>query len=46
LDDLDELVGAVEVAAGECDELSGLLDYAPAFGCAGDGDAASAPELE
>jgi len=42
LDDLDELVEAVALTAGEGDELLCLLDDGAAFGCAGDGDAASA----
>jgi hypothetical protein len=46
LDDLDELVCAVAVAAGVVDQFSGLLDDGAAFGCAGDGDAAPAAELE
>jgi hypothetical protein len=46
LDDLDEFVGAVAVSAGECDEVSGLLDDGTAFRCGRDGDAASAPKLE
>ncbi len=34
------------MVAGEVDELSGSLDDVAAFGCAGDGDAAAASELE
>jgi hypothetical protein len=46
LDDLEELVEAVAVVAGEVDELLRPLDDGSAFGCSGDGDAASASELE
>ena len=46
LDDLDELVGSVAVAAGEVDELFGACDDGALFGGAGDGDAAAAAELE
>ena len=45
-DDLDEFVNAIAVVAGEVDEFFGSLDDGPAFGCAGDGDAAAASELE
>ena len=45
-DDLNELVEAVAVVAGEIDELSGSLDDGAAFGCPCDRDAAAAPELE
>ena len=46
LDDLDELVEPVTLAAGEVDELLCSLDDGAAFGGASDGDAASAAELE
>ena len=46
MDDLDELVAAVALLAGEFDELSCSLDDGAAFGCAGDGDSAAAAELE
>ena len=46
LDDLDELVEAVALAAGEVDELSGSCDDGATFGGAGDRDAAAASELE
>ena len=46
LDDLDEFVGFVALAAGEVEELSGLFDDGAVFGGAGDGDAAAAAELE
>ena len=39
-------LGAVAVLAGVVDELAGLLDDGAALGGAGDGDAASAAELE
>jgi hypothetical protein len=45
-DDLDELVEAVALVAGEVDEFFGSLDDGTAFWCAGDGDSASAAELE
>lgn len=46
LDDRDELVEAVALAAGEGDELSCLLDDGASSGRAGDGDATSASEFE
>jgi hypothetical protein len=46
LDDLDELVHAVALAAGEGDELPRSLDDSPAFGRPCDRDATPAPELE
>jgi hypothetical protein len=46
LDDLDQLVEAVALPAGEVDEFFGSLDDGAAFGCSGDMDAASASELE
>ena len=46
LDDLDQLVHAVALAAGEVDELSCLLDDGAALGRPGDGDATAASELE
>ena len=46
LDDLDELVGFVALAAGVAKELSRLFDDGALFGGAGDGDAAAAAELE
>ena len=46
LDDLDQFVGAVAVVAGEVDEFSGSLDDGALCGGGGDGDAASAAELE
>jgi hypothetical protein len=39
LDDLDQLVGAVTVAAGVVDELSCSLDDGASLGCSCDGDA-------
>jgi hypothetical protein len=46
LDDLDQLVEAVALLAGEVDEFRRSLDDGAAFGRAGDGDAAPAAELE
>ncbi len=45
-DDLDELVEAVAVVAGELDELSRALDDGAAFGRSRDQDAAPGAELE
>jgi hypothetical protein len=45
-DDLDQLVEAVTLAAGEVDELFRSLDDGAAFGCACDRDATPAAELE
>ncbi len=33
LDDLDQLINAITLAAGEVDELARSLDDGPAFGC-------------
>jgi hypothetical protein len=46
LDDLDQLVHAVAVVAGELDELLRSLDDGSTLGRPCDRDAASAPELE
>jgi hypothetical protein len=46
LDDLDDFVGFVAVFAGVCDELSRVGDDGALFRGAGNGDAASAAELE
>ena len=46
LDDPDQLVEPVAVAAGEADEVAGLLDDLAALRRARDGDAAAAAELE
>ena len=46
LDDLDEFVWLVAVAAGVVEELSCLFDEGALFGGAGDGDAAAAAEVE
>ena len=45
-DDLDQLVCAVALPAGELDELPRPLDDRAALGSAGDRDPTSAPELE
>ena len=45
-DDLDELVDAVTLAAGEVDKLSGTLDDRATFRRSCNGDAAPASELE
>src|SRR5262249_42699491 len=44
--DLDELVRPVALETGEVDQLLGAADDGASFGCAGDGDAAAAAELE
>ena len=46
LDDLDQLVEAVALAAGELDELPRSLDDGAAFGRPRNRDATPAPELE
>jgi hypothetical protein len=46
LDDLDQLVQAVALAAGEIDELSRSLDDGTTFGRPGNRDTAPAAELE
>ena len=46
LDDLDEFVGLVAVAAGVVEELSCLVDEGALLGGSGDGDAAAAAEVE
>ena len=46
LDDLDELVAPVALYAGEVDEFLRTGDDGASLGCAGDGDAEAAPELE
>ena len=46
LDDGDELVDAVALEAGEVDELLRARHDGAPLGGAGDGDAATAPELE
>ena len=46
LDDLDQLVGAVTLLAGEVDEVPRSLDDSATLRCARDRDAASAAELE
>ena len=46
LDDLDELVWSVALEAGEVDEFFGACDDCALFWGAGDGDAATAAELE
>ena len=46
LDDLDEFVGFVALCAGVVEEIFGAFDDGALFGCAGDGDAAAAAELE
>src|SRR5262245_8692005 len=45
-DDLDELVEAVPLLAGELDELFCSLDDGASFGCARDGDATPPAKLE
>lgn len=45
-DHADELVAPVAMGAGEFDEFVDLTQYRSALRCAGDGDAASAPEFE
>ena len=45
-DDLEELVKAVALAAGEVDELLRSLDNGATFGCPCNRDATPAPELE
>src|SRR4029079_15897838 len=45
-DDVDELVHAVALAAGELDELSGPLNARATLGCPSDADAAPAAKLE
>jgi len=46
LDDLDQFVELVALAAGEGDEFLCSLDDGASLGCAGDRDASSASELE
>jgi hypothetical protein len=46
LDDLDEFVGFVAVGAGVVEEFFGAFDDGALLGCAGDGDAVAAAELE
>jgi hypothetical protein len=46
LDDLDELVDPIAVAAGEVDQLLRSLDDRAAFGRSCDGDPTAMPELE
>ena len=46
LDDLDEFVGFVAVAAGVVEEFFGVFDDGALFGGAGDGDAVAASEFE
>jgi hypothetical protein len=46
LDDLDQLVEAVAVLAGELDEFPGVLDHGALLGRSGDGDATATAELE
>ena len=46
IDDPEELVGLVAVLSGEGDEFSRSCDHGALFGCAGDGDASAAAELE
>jgi hypothetical protein len=46
LDDLDEFVGLVALGAGVLEELSGASDDGALLGGCGDGDAATAAELE
>jgi hypothetical protein len=46
LDDLDELIHAVAVSAGERDELAGALDDGSLLGRPRDRDATTTPELE
>jgi hypothetical protein len=46
LDDLDQFVELVALAAGEGDEFFCLFDDGASLGCACDGDASSAPELQ
>ena len=46
LDDLDEFVGFVALAAGVVEEFFGVFDDGALFGGAGDGDAAAAAEFE
>jgi len=46
LDDLDQLVGAVALLAGEVDQIPRSLDDGTAFGRACDRDAAAAAELQ
>ena len=42
VDDVDHLVDAVDVVAGELDEFARVVDDGAAFGSTGDGDAAAA----
>jgi len=46
LDDLDELVNAIALSAGELNELPRTGDHCAALGRTGDGDAAASAELE
>jgi hypothetical protein len=46
LDDLNQLVRPISVAAGEVDQLLRSLDDSPAFGCSRNGDATSTTELQ
>lgn len=46
LDDLDQLVDAVALAAGEFGERTGLRDHSAPLGRAGDRDSATAAKLE
>lgn len=46
LDDLDQLSGVVSVRSGEGDEFASARRDRTAIGCASDGDAAAAAELE
>jgi hypothetical protein len=46
VDDVDHLVDAVAVVAGELDEFARFIDDGAAFGSAGDVDAAAASELK
>src|SRR5207248_11061766 len=46
LDDLDQLVGAVALLAGEADKLAGTGEDGTALRCTCDMDAATTPELE
>ena len=45
-DQADQLVAPVALRSGELDEFVDVTEYCSALGCAGDGDTATASELE
>jgi hypothetical protein len=46
MDNSDQLVGLVAVSSGEVHEFPRSCDHRALFGCAGDGDASAAAELQ